>query len=199
MLHDTSKNLLGWFKFRRKSSLRPSLRELAVHAALQRVHSRYQKNTSQPVPLLMGIFTVDCTADVPAPTHSYDYRFLFIDHARYHKCLHFDTLFSKSIKPVALEITNLMHSSQEEYAAFTPLAPFSFGSSSELNQVVHRLPSHLQDLEQFFESRLQQLKVVSEGLVFLSSQQELADQLHVSTTEVLQLEEEIRLLRGQLQ
>ena len=127
--------------------MRPSLREVAVHDSLQKTHHKFQKQTTHPQPLLFGVFTVDSLVESAANIHSLDYRFMTMD------CP------TGLLKPIPLEITNLVHSSEEEYRAFTPLAPFSFGTSPDLKQLTNRIPTQIKELETFFESRLAQVKV----------------------------------------
>ncbi len=61
------------------------------------------------------------------------------------------------LSPVEVSVTNLVHSSQIEYNNFTPLSPHF--PLQELGHLIGKLPSISKELEQYYETTLQQLKV----------------------------------------
>jgi len=156
--------VVGWFRFRRNTPLRPSLREISVHSQLESLFSPSDSKQSS-TPFLFAVFTLNSSKTYA--THSYDYRFLFIN------------TIVNLYKGIDVNITNLVHSSQAEYHDFIPLSPVT--SSTELNHYVERMPIYIKDLETHFESTLMQLK-------------KAADQLYQSTEEVRKLEEDIKKL-----
>jgi len=130
--------LLGWFKFRRNSSLRPSMREIIVHSQLEQVAKQHNK-AEEAHPFLFGIFSMSSTTT--KSTHTFDYRFLSIS--------------NNTFLPVEANITNLVHSSQTEYKDFTSFAPYY--STTDLRQIVSTMSQQSSQLETFIEQRLQQL------------------------------------------
>merc|ERR1712137_213483 len=99
-----NQNLLGFFRFRRNSSLRPSMRELCLARKLRKsVHGDFGSN-----PFLIGLFTHSDSTKV----HSIDYKLFEI------------TDFGEEIKFSLLDIqlTNILASSQGEYQSFKPIS-----------------------------------------------------------------------------
>jgi len=158
----TDQELLGWFKFRPNTSLRPSLREIAVHSQLEKLRFKYQRQKLAQIPFIFGVLTQ--TNSTNQSTHTYDYRFLQIERER--------------ITPLELHITNLIHSSQNEYDDFIP---FSIENSQNYNQLSGDMPLYTKELEQFVEAQLSQLKNIS-------------NDLDKSTKELRALEEDIQKL-----
>jgi len=189
-----SQSLLGWFKFRRNSSLRPSLRESYVHSQLHGFHERTQTKEGGggvplvTVPLIMGLFTWRSSGESSVDIHTHDYRFLQISPRGV-------------IQPLALGITNLVNSSQIEYNEFVPLSPFTTTASESqppslfsemissfskegLTELVGKTPPlYIEELERFYHLSLKKLTT-------------LANQVHESTAEIRQLEEELVQLKG---
>jgi len=112
-----SQSLIGWFKFRRNSPLRPSARELEVHAQLCHMYqNEINKNRGMKhFGFIMGLFTSYKSSEII----TYDYRFMQID-------------VSRQIRPVKLEVINLQHSPQEEYESFAPVTDMPATSTSFL-------------------------------------------------------------------
>jgi len=137
---NNEQNLLGWFRFRKNTSLRPSLRELSVHSNLEKIIKSQQ-------PLLFGLFTMNSSSN--GGTFTYDYRFL--------------SFHSSITQAIELNITNLIHSSQTEYNDFTPLSPLTY-CTRDLTQLIGKMPLYNQDLEKIFEFTLQQLKSTVENV-----------------------------------
>jgi len=165
---NSQQNLLGWFRFRKNTSLKPSLREISVHTNLEKIiRSQQQKfDVMKEIPFLFGLFTMNSSQN--GGTHTYDYRVMSIDSSITHA--------------VDLNITNLIHSSQTEYNDFTPLSPLTYCvSSKDLTQLIGKMPLYTQDLEKFFEFTLHQLKTT-------------VDNVYQSTSEIKRLEEEIKKL-----
>ena len=61
--------IVGWYKFRRNSTMRPTLREKMVHDCLQ-----YSLGPNDPEKFVFGLFTASKTSNVS--THSFDHVFL---------------------------------------------------------------------------------------------------------------------------
>ncbi len=95
--------MIGWFSSRANCALRPSLRELRRHAALENFHQN-QKGTQEGVPLLFVIMSTSTTQNLS--THSFDHRVLIRRKPR------------EKLKSVDLSITNLQHNSLDEYSSF---------------------------------------------------------------------------------
>eukprot|EP01119_Soliformovum_irregulare_P024004 TRINITY_DN8511_c0_g1_i1.p1 TRINITY_DN8511_c0_g1~~TRINITY_DN8511_c0_g1_i1.p1 ORF type:complete len:243 (+),score=36.05 TRINITY_DN8511_c0_g1_i1:62-730(+) len=123
--------LLGWFKFRRNTPLRPSLREKCVCQHLAQA-------TGQPI--VFGIFST--TISPNNATHTLDYRFLIVH--------------GKHTIPIELEITNLVSSSQTEYNDFNPLSISNFSSLGSRGST--KMPDDLVQLERFFEEKLKEIE-----------------------------------------
>jgi len=162
-----NQRVIGWFKFRRNTPLRPSMREIAVHSQLEKIFSSQSSvSNASKLPFLFGIFTLNSLKS--SATHTYDYRFL--------------NKTGKNFRGLELDITNLVHSSQVEYSDFSTLSPASaLSNSPDLVKYVAKVPSYVTDLEKYFESTLKQLKIS-------------ADEVHKSTEEIRSLEQEIKRL-----
>ena len=67
--------VLGWFRFRRNTPLRPSAREIRVTEELER-WSKAQRSAGddRTTPFLVGLLT--SSADALGSTHTYEFRFL---------------------------------------------------------------------------------------------------------------------------
>lgn len=159
-------SLIGWFKFRRNTPPRLSARELEVHAQLCQL---YQKELNKDRDLkhfgfVMGLFTSFKAAEII----SYDYRFVQIDGER-------------QMRPIQLEVINIEHSPQQEYASFAPVTDFSTTLSAALNPV----RDSVKLMDNLFDASMRELKSV-------------ALEVHESTKEVRKLEREIEELKRSL-
>ena len=99
--------LLGWFAFRANSPLRPSLRELAVHAGVEKLEALRRRTSGKQTVFapLFAMLTTSCTKN--ASTHSLDYRFVRREGPQ-------EPLISHE-----LSITNSREDSQAEYGALS--------------------------------------------------------------------------------
>jgi hypothetical protein len=69
---------VGWFRYRRNTPLRPSVRELSVHS---RIEEQIRKLRKQKAPVVLGLFTFSNSKT--KATHSYDYRLFTTTQRRY--------------------------------------------------------------------------------------------------------------------
>jgi len=161
--------LVGWFKFRHHSSLRPSLREISVHTQLETLYDNYLLSRNlKPRSLFLGIFTSNDS--ISKATKTFDFRFIKI-RPKEENC----------IVPINLTIANLLHSSQAEYEDFKSLLSFSYGEDPDLQFIVSKVTEQTKTLEAYYSSKLKQLKDITE-------------QVNNSSSEVLALEQYIRTL-----
>ncbi|KAH3757723.1 BRISC complex subunit Abro1 [Pelomyxa schiedti] len=89
-----NQTILGWWKYRKCTSLHPSLRETAVHKSLHEIF----ESTADSQPLLFVLFTSS-----GSPIYNVDYKFLVTPSP------------TSRLRPVIPEITNLIVCSQVDY------------------------------------------------------------------------------------
>ena len=133
---------IGWFRFRRGLPLLPTAREAEVHQSLTS-HLGGQ-------PLLFAVLTHSVTLPT-LHVHSLDYKFLH---------------FADAGAPQALSvsITNMMQSSEEEYASFHPLSSATSLADSAPPLLLDHNPT-ISHLEALIKSSLAKM-------------QNMADQIH---------------------
>jgi len=185
ILEQNAQPLVGWFKFRRNTSLRPSLRELAVHTSLQTFHNEYKQQT-QPLPSSGLIFGILCQKESHNKAiHNYDYRFLQTNSTQ-----------RNQLDSILVSINNLVHSSQSEYNQFTNVSPSPMplpvpgpqatNSAQQLPQqfnhqegLLHLVgqspPSHIQELERFIRLTMTNLEGVSGEVISTASELSLLE------------------------
>jgi hypothetical protein len=143
ILSSRKQSFLGWFRFRRGLPLKPSLKELAVHKQLEALYLRQfgsdipkspRSLESAVPPLLFLVLSQGVTED--QTVHSFDYRALKVNSLG-------------EVSPVALEVVNLISSSQEEYLNFNPISTYDknivgAGPFSELSDALHTIPGMLE-------------------------------------------------------
>eukprot|EP01090_Pellita_catalonica_P008892 TRINITY_DN19958_c0_g1_i1.p1 TRINITY_DN19958_c0_g1~~TRINITY_DN19958_c0_g1_i1.p1 ORF type:complete len:261 (+),score=29.25 TRINITY_DN19958_c0_g1_i1:98-784(+) len=138
---NNNRSVLGWFKFRRNSPLRPSLREMEVHNQLQKAISPF---------FLMGLFTASISTD--KAIHSYDYRMMTVDPN------------TRSIAPVKLEIVNLISGAQEEYNSFAAVSPIPASERAYAPLFNIKDMSHVGHLENVFQSSFKKLETSAQRM-----------------------------------
>jgi len=159
---------IGWFRYRKNSVLRPSIRELAVHSNISTQISAIYRNKGilSDAPCLFGLFTFSCPKF--REVQSYDYRFFNVD--------------SVSVSSLDIEITNLVNSSQSEYSNFIPVSPLS---DFQYQPSSNNTTSNIKDAELMYTGMLDKLK-------------QAADQTFKSTSTLRALEDEVKKLHKQL-
>jgi len=161
-------NVIGWFKFRRNTPLRPSLRELEVHKQLQKifnVNSRMGQNG-----FLMGLFNAQITGD--KGIHTYDYKLIQIDD-------------NEQTISVRLDIINLVSGAQEEYNSFNAVSPF-LSSDAQVAEMLAQSP-HVKVLESLFNSSFDSLKYLSQQV------HESSTEIRLMEREVLDLRKKLNI------
>eukprot|EP00005_Dracoamoeba_jomungandri_P005288 CAMPEP_0174252282 /NCGR_PEP_ID=MMETSP0439-20130205/1821_1 /TAXON_ID=0 /ORGANISM="Stereomyxa ramosa, Strain Chinc5" /LENGTH=246 /DNA_ID=CAMNT_0015332797 /DNA_START=95 /DNA_END=832 /DNA_ORIENTATION=+ len=137
--------LIGWFRFRRNSPLRPSMREVEVHKNLNEFYSQFAQQTGRPqFPFLFGLFTGETTPN--NSIHTYDYRFMQIDE-------------KSQTTPMSYEIINLVNSPQEEYDSFSALSPIP--TSEGFGDIFSTSSPQVRMLDSYFHNCLEDLEAVS--------------------------------------
>jgi hypothetical protein len=126
------KETIGWFKYRKNSPTRPSLRDLVVHKSLQTKFSQ---------PLIFGLLTQIQTSRI-----CFELRFF--------------TLSENVWKPMDHSIRNILSSSIFEYQDFTPLSPPAL--SSNLGNLTQIYTSHVNLFEKVFSGALENVRELSE-------------------------------------
>eukprot|EP01103_Thecamoeba_quadrilineata_P019732 TRINITY_DN8127_c0_g1_i1.p1 TRINITY_DN8127_c0_g1~~TRINITY_DN8127_c0_g1_i1.p1 ORF type:complete len:270 (-),score=43.52 TRINITY_DN8127_c0_g1_i1:13-822(-) len=163
-----NQQLIGWFKFRRNTELRPSLRELEIHKKLFEFQKRLYSRDISPE-LLFGVFS-QSKAD-SFSINSIDYRF-FHTSSENHSCGQF--------QPITLNLSNLENSAQVEYASFNPLSSQTlthlFHENVKKTYTKEKPPLYVQHLERSFHQTLDNLTLLAESVS--SSNQEIAGILH---------------------
>jgi len=161
----SKQSLIGWFKFRRHSPLRASVRETEVHSQLTAIWAEYNRDRPQNLHFgfLLGLFTSSYATEI----HTYDYRFLHTQTQR------------GGMKAVGLEVVNLMQSAHIEYNAFKTVSAPAPALAEVAREPVDQV---LGALSTFFGSSLNQL-------------QTLAGNVHASTLEIRLLHRQIDELR----
>ena len=157
--------LLGWFSFRANAPLLPSMRELAVHAQIERLEAfRRVGESAEARPALFAMLTT--SSSVNASTHSLDYRFVRRETP------------SSPLGAVELEITNLRQDSKAEFGAFR--ATSSVSALAEATSVLQPFSDPLtspgvQAIEGFCEAVQTRIHSLVEQLV-QAEEEELAVQ-----------------------
>ena len=174
------KSVVGWFRFRRSTPLKPSLREIAVHKRLGEL------NLTKNLPLIFGLITNNVVWNSEALLKRYKLLFLDIEQNNHvHDYSYsFYTMQQDNDKTLknghSLKIINLQQSGKEEYD-FTPSSPIGMlgDSRSTLGRVISsigqegfskfavRSPPQVEQLQQFFQLTLDQLDVRHFLLFFL--------------------------------
>eukprot|EP01130_Rhizamoeba_saxonica_P008885 TRINITY_DN3598_c0_g2_i1.p1 TRINITY_DN3598_c0_g2~~TRINITY_DN3598_c0_g2_i1.p1 ORF type:complete len:192 (-),score=34.07 TRINITY_DN3598_c0_g2_i1:47-622(-) len=110
------KVLLGWFRFRRNTPVRPSIRDLAVHRNFVSFYKEYYTNNMENTDIanftpLFGLFTSKTEETI----HSYSYKI-------------YETRNDCNLNAIDINIVNLVNSSKEEYEAFDARSPLNIRS-----------------------------------------------------------------------
>lgn len=163
------KNIIGWFKFRRGTSLRPSLRELSVHRGLQET---IWKQSNQKTPIVFGLFNHSILA---SSAHSFDYKVFICE----------NPAVPKSIETIELEIANLGKSCKDEYKGFNAISDLTNTEHDMLSSVrtsCSKTETQVHKLEHYLEQSLAKLL-------------NLAEEVHESSCEIQKLRTEIQRLK----
>eukprot|EP01095_Lingulamoeba_sp_RSL-Kostka_P008721 TRINITY_DN295_c1_g2_i1.p1 TRINITY_DN295_c1_g2~~TRINITY_DN295_c1_g2_i1.p1 ORF type:complete len:297 (-),score=54.87 TRINITY_DN295_c1_g2_i1:60-950(-) len=189
--------MLGWFRFRRNTMLKPSLREMSIHKRLETAREEMfletqlnnnnnnnedeiKNKNNRITNLIFALFTQNFNDKHSILT--FDYKFIQI--------------INNNIISRSLSIRNLVSSSHIEYNNFYPMAestnehPLLLSSCQTLKSSFHKLaetvpPPHIKELESFHNQSVVKLK-------------EMAVEIESSTTEIKKLQSEIESLTMQL-
>ncbi|XP_022893548.1 uncharacterized protein LOC111408033 [Olea europaea var. sylvestris] len=110
--HTITNTLLGWFSARRKTALRPSLKDSTTTGALSSStsHSFTPKNSSLSLPPSLFLLLTTPIQDQLIHTHEYKvFQYRIAD---------------KTFEPKSLSIINIGPSFRSHYESFSPYAPF---------------------------------------------------------------------------
>jgi BRCA1-A complex subunit Abraxas 1 MPN domain len=115
--------IVGWFRFRRGVALKPTLREIAVHEnliAANLINAASSNSSSSSSPSLSSLSSVSGVLALLSLTHApphhvyaFDYRFV--------------RLLDELDVSLNVNIENMVHSSEEEYASFSTQSPLAVG------------------------------------------------------------------------
>eukprot|EP01100_Stratorugosa_tubuloviscum_P015438 TRINITY_DN8916_c0_g1_i1.p1 TRINITY_DN8916_c0_g1~~TRINITY_DN8916_c0_g1_i1.p1 ORF type:complete len:252 (-),score=78.93 TRINITY_DN8916_c0_g1_i1:105-860(-) len=143
--------LLGWFKFRRHSSLRPSIREIEIHESFCNfIDANPKLRPNKFVPLLFGIFSQRISG---AGSQAQSIEFRFVKKNR----------DSNTFTPIDITTFNLQKGAQKDYADFKLLSSPSIANSIFTTTKPDFL-SQLNPLHNFNQSLLNQLQQLAEEI-----------------------------------
>eukprot|EP01120_Amphizonella_sp_Union-15-10_P004639 TRINITY_DN15291_c0_g1_i1.p1 TRINITY_DN15291_c0_g1~~TRINITY_DN15291_c0_g1_i1.p1 ORF type:complete len:273 (+),score=22.17 TRINITY_DN15291_c0_g1_i1:20-838(+) len=184
LLSKTKQTLLGWYRFRRNTPMRPSMREISVHHNFSKFFENYHRKTSGANLLQTPIFALFSESSTTEnKIRNMEYKFLKIPNR-------------KEVFSIKITILNMMSSSENEYREFKGLSPLSTGGSNfpafkELSghlsenlsgMLTKSPPPFIDSLEQFYNVTLNKLK-------------ELATEVESSNNQIRNLQAELKRLK----
>lgn len=181
-----AKSLIGWFRFRRNTPLRPALRELSVHDQLASfAGARVSRSAAADWPgFVFGLLSAVCVDD----TLSHDYRFFArpLATSSTHDASGASPGPSAGLAPLELSIANLVDS-HGGYQNFTPLTPAAFCTSATSQNLASQASRQAEDavrgVELLCECLLREVAAASDDVVD-------------SSAELLALEARVEALRA---
>jgi len=181
--------IIGWFRYRRDTPLRPSLREITVHQNLLDVIAKTDNKQTQASidknNFIMALFTSSHTDN--NATHTFDYRFLDI------------SIAARNCDPIRIHITNLEASSQLEYNRFKPQSVMPIATLPQSSPMKDIISTFAQDkLKKLVEQSTPQNILELEKLydIMIQQLQKLADKVYTSEKEIRKLEQDIAKLES---